>query len=235
MIDSDHVAFHICQQEVRFMVSFSRSRYALLGIVGFAVTGIAVAGNGRGQSPLKQLVQALKQEVNSNPDFDPTGNDPLAQETRATFLVKSFVAPSVIVEAPLDGTSFAENEPVTFDLQLVNWSWRPDLATNAGTEYANGDNIPNIGHLHGWVYDLVTGERVRFYGANLNRAVTYDPNTGSLSFTDTYPPGIYKMYFQAQNNDHTAQAVPAAPNLPAIDTVVFSVGDVTIDDLPALQ
>ncbi|QDU92970.1 hypothetical protein [Lignipirellula cremea] len=215
------------------MASILRSRFALVSLLTVVVVaGIAVAGNGNGQNALKSLAQALKQEVNSNPEFDPTGNTALAQEVRATFIVKSILPVAIVAQAPVDGQNFPEGAAVTFHLQLENWLWDPSRATSAGSAYANGNNEPNIGHLHGWLYELTSGDLVRFYGANLNGAVTYDAVTGDLFFTQNgLEPGVYKMYFQAQNNDHTAQAVPAAPNLPAMETVVFTVGDASLEDL----
>lgn len=127
-----------------------------------------------------------------------------------------------------------------FIVETRNIEYRPDLATNAGSEFAVGTDatggplLQNEGHLHGWVFKLdrrgriirndngrpTPGSYVAFYGAG--GAQFFGDYERGIYFLETdLPRGRYRAFFQAQQNDHTAMRQATAPAFPAIASVDF--------------
>ena len=159
-----------------------------------------------------QRVQALVLRLLSR--LDVTDNCEFSQQVRELSNVKSEVAPRIDIVSPAPGEQFSLSEYVDgipVILALTEWDFRPDLAVNAGTQFANGNRVPNQGHLHVWIEDEA-GNVAVFLGANAREE----------QFV-TLEPGTYKLYAQLQNNDHTAQIQPAAPVRPAFDAVSLTV------------
>jgi hypothetical protein len=129
---------------------------------------------------------------------------------------------SQIKHAPNPGIEIVEPGPYEpwggeFVLTFNNWDYKPERATNPVTQFANGFQELNTGHVHGWVFNEF-GQQVRFYGA---AGTTFD---GIFYIKpDDFPPGQYIAYFQLQNHDHTPAIQENAPAFPSIQSVSFFV------------
>ena len=172
----------------------------------FSLDHAVADGNGR-QNVQRAILRLLAR-------FDLTDNSEFSQQIRELSNVKSEVAPRIDIVVPAPGDEFSLSEyadgiPVV--LQLTEWDFRPDLAVNAIEQFANGNRVPNQGHLHVWIED-----------PDRNVVVFLGANAREEQFV-TLEPGTYKAYAQLQNNDHTAQIQPAAPVRPAFDAVSFTV------------
>lgn len=139
-----------------------------------------------------------------------------------------------------------ENGPFlgAFVVQTKNIDYVPELATNPVTAFAigvdaiGGELRQNEGHLHGWIFALdEEGQLVRsdtppspvsylrFYGAG-GAEFTGDKTLGLYIKPDSLedlPPGKYRIFFQAQFNDHTAMRQLNAPAFPPIASRDFFV------------
>lgn len=125
-----------------------------------------------------------------------------------------------------------------FVVETRNINYLPELATNAGTQFNIGVDLLGDklrfgeGHLHGWVFALdrqgrlvrqdgpvpSPSKHVRFYGAGGaefygNEKRGYYVKSDSLN---DLPRGRYRVFFQAQQNDHTGMLQLNAPAFPAI-------------------
>lgn len=134
-----------------------------------------------------------------------------------------------------------------FVVEVKNFSYRPELATNPVAEFAVGRDaagdglLQSDGHLHGWVFKTdrwgnlkrddsskpTPASYLRFYGAGgadwypSNRlAGGYYVKPDDLS---DLRRGWYRCYFQLQQNDHTAALQATAPAFPGITSVDFYV------------
>ena len=125
----------------------------------------------------------------------------------------STVTPTLEIVTPLDGDPFVGQ----FEVSLTDFLYQPDAATNPRTEFANGKQTANAGHVHGWVFDA-DGNQIRFYGAGGASFVD-----GVYIKPDQFDPGTYKAYFQLQYDDHTPVIPAIAPDFPAIVSTVFTV------------
>lgn len=123
--------------------------------------------------------------------------------------------PAITVLSPLDGDLFDG----AFVVGFTAWDYRPDDATNPVTEFANGKQRRNSGHVHGWVFDE-RGEQIRFYGA---AGASFENDL--YQKPDAFPPGEYKAYFALQYDDHTPAIQARAPDFPAIACVSFVVDE----------
>lgn len=134
---------------------------------------------------------------------------------------------SQIVHGPNPAIEIIEPAPYSeftgeFVLAFDNWDYRPERATNPQTQFANGFQERNTGHVHGWVFDEF-GNQIRFYGA----AGTIFDGTFYIK-PDDFPPGSYIAYFQLQNHDHTPAIQVNAAAFPSMQAVTFFVeGDDT--------
>jgi len=140
--------------------------------------------------------------------FEPTKEGPGSRAMRGAAQLKHPLAPGIKITS---GTVFDG----AFTIELANWSFRPDKATNPRDNFADGTQEQNEGHLHGWVFNEA-GEQIRFYGATAFLDGTQ---------TDTFEPGRYRLFVQLQNHDHTPTIPPMAPDFPAVDAIEFDVLD----------
>jgi hypothetical protein len=133
-----------------------------------------------------------------------------------------------------------ENGPFLgfFLVETKNITYLPELATNPGTQFNVGVDLLGDalrfgeGHLHGWVFRLNrNGELIRddgplpspaayarFYGAG-GAEFFGNEQKGYYFKTDDLKDlrrGRYRVFFQAQQNDHTAMTQISAPAFPAI-------------------
>lgn len=139
-----------------------------------------------------------------------------------------------------------ENGPFlgVFMVQTKNIRYLPEFATNPVEDFAigvdaNGEPLQlNEGHLHGWIFELdkegqlirndnppTPTSYVRFYGAG-GAEFTGDEELGFYIKSDDLsdlPPGNYRIFFQAQFNDHTALRQLNAPAFPPIASRDFSI------------
>jgi hypothetical protein len=145
--------------------------------------------------------------------FEPTKEGPLNDTMRGATAIVSEVNPSLDILTPRDGEEFEG----AFLVAINDFDYRPDLATIPSTEFANGFQEVNRGHVHGWVFDEF-GNQIRFYGAA--NTVFED---GVYIKPDSFAPGLYKAYFQLQYHDHTPVVQATAPAFPAIVSTVFEV------------
>jgi hypothetical protein len=130
-----------------------------------------------------------------------------------------------------------------FLVELKNIDYIPELATNAGTQFNIGVDLLGDklrfgeGHIHGWVFAVDRNGHLirtdgpvprptsylRFYGAG--GAEFYPNSNGGLYYKadrlQDLPTGNYKVFFQAQQNDHTAMTQINAPAFPAIASKNF--------------
>lgn len=125
-------------------------------------------------------------------------------------------------------------------VEMRNIDYTPENATSAGSQFAvghdkNGDPLfQNVGHLHGWVFEVdkhgnmvrndagrpTPGSYFRFYGAGGAQSVGFYDKRWYLLWDDL-PKGNYQVFFQAQQNDHTPMRQSGAPAFPAIATSTF--------------
>jgi hypothetical protein len=147
--------------------------------------------------------------------LEPNREGPLHDSVRGATAVVSAINPSLEVLHPCDGEVFDG----AFLVSINDFEYRPDLATVPSTQFANGFQERNRGHVHGWVFDE-TGRQIRFYGA---AGTTFED--GIYIKPDSFSPGVYKAYFQLQNHDHTPVIQRNAPAFPAIVSTVFVVAD----------
>ena len=133
-----------------------------------------------------------------------------------------------------------ENGPFLgyFLLETKGIEYLPELATNPVTDFAVGTDALGLpllfgqGHIHGWVFRLKrNGELMRqdgplptpasyarFYGAGGaeffgGKRKGFYVKSDDLS---DLPRGRYRVFFQAQKNDHTALQQINAPAFPPI-------------------
>jgi hypothetical protein len=131
-------------------------------------------------------------------------------------------ASSQIIHAPNPGIEIIEPQPYEpwngeFVLTFDNWDYQPERATNPQTQFANGFQEMNTGHVHGWVFNEF-GQQIRFYGA---AGTTFD---GTFYIKpDEFPPGQYIAYFQLQNHDHTPAIQVNAAAFPSMQSISFFV------------
>ena len=165
----------------------------------------------------KALEKALDLIVQIEPDQEGALHD----EMRGAGAIIHDPSPTVVFVDPLDGDDLTEGEPIVLTVDIANWIVDPSKATNAATEFAIGKQEHNTGHTHVWIYNMDTGARVRFTGAN----GLLPTGVGGLhtSAPFTLPVGRYKAYVQLQNHDHTAAYPATAPTLPGIDSLIFTV------------
>ncbi len=184
---------------------------ACLGLVLIGTVTVAFAGNANSARQL--LVNAFKTMA----QLEPEREGPLHDYVRGNSVLKHTPSPTVRFVMPLDGEEF----PGFLAADIINWEVDPSKATSAATQFANGYQERNIGHSHIWVFNMESGQQVRFTGAN---SLLYDTNSGHyVSQTFTLPPGTYKAFVQLQNHDHTAAIPATAPTFPGIDSVIFTV------------
>lgn len=164
-----------------------------------------------------------------------TGNDIC---TCASLPTTAVVNPELKVLIPW------ENGPYfgLFMVETKNLTYLPELATNPATSFnvgvdALGDELrPNEGHIHGWLFRVDKSGYIirqddpptpraylRFYGAG--GAEFYgDGRVGLYVKRDDLRDlkrGRYRIYFQAQHNDHTALTQTNAPAFPPVATRDF--------------
>jgi hypothetical protein len=159
-------------------------------------------------------------------------------QSEAQVINKGLDNPTVEIIEPRNGGGFRGR----FVVKVENFSYRPELATNAATEFNIGVDSAgnpleqNDGHLHGWVFETdkfgnmlrydqgrpLPFSYLRFYGAG-GASVVGDYDKFLYSREDKFPPGRYKAIFQLQQNDHTAALQATAPAFPAIGIVDFKV------------
>lgn len=122
-----------------------------------------------------------------------------------------------------------------FVVETKNIDYKPELATSARDEFAIGvdaegnELVVGEGHLHGWVFRVdwrgnlirndgpvpAPSDYFRFYGAG-GAEFSGDKEQGYYVKTDDLPFGRYRVFFQFQQNDHTAGKTTSAPAFPAI-------------------
>lgn len=133
-----------------------------------------------------------------------------------------------------------ENGPFLglFVVETKNIDYLPELATSPATQFNIGvDLIGDAlrfgeGHLHGWIFPIdrngylirndgpvpSPAAYVRFYGAG--GAEFYGDNRKGFYIKPDdlkdLKRGRYRVFFQAQQNDHTAMTQINAPAFPAI-------------------
>ena len=127
-----------------------------------------------------------------------------------------------------------------FLVETKNIDYRPEEATsvadfNSGVDVLGNPLQPNVGHIHGWVFETVGGldkredsspspsAYYRFYGAGGASFYGTKSHGLYLKFDSGLDSGKYRVYFQAQHSDHTAMTQLNAPAFPAIATSTFTV------------
>ena len=140
--------------------------------------------------------------------FEPTKEGPGSKAMRGAAQLKHPLEPGIKITSGkvFDGA---------FTVELTNWDFRPDKAVPASTNFADGTQNENEGHVHGWVFNEA-GEQIRFYGGS--------SFPGGIQ-TDTFEPGSYRLFVQCQNHDHTPTIGPSARSFPSVDAIEFDVLD----------
>lgn len=190
-------------------------------LVVFAIAGHAelnhVHGSGQQQSVVSLLRNAFRRLVRIEPDRE----GPIYDGIRGNVVVVNPLNPAVEFVTPFDGEILDADEDIVIEVDIANWLVDPFKATPAATEFAIGKQEHQTGHTHVWIYDMDTGERVRFTGAS-GLLPTGDGGI-HVSTAFTLPPGVYKAYVSLQNHDHTVATQSSAQSLPPIDAVAFVV------------
>ncbi len=186
-----------------------RSKVIVAASILFAAVFSLGAGSPSAWNVLRVAFRKIAKE-------EPMREGPLHDATRGSVaLVHGPDNPGLSVVEPAEMGEFDG----LFEVEMYNWIPRPNLATNPIEEFANGFQERNTGHVHGWVFNQAS-EQVRFYGAG---SLVFHPVGDRFYVEDSFPPGVYKAYFQLQNHDHTPPIQARAPDFPAITSVTFIV------------
>jgi len=145
--------------------------------------------------------------------LEPNREGIIHDSVRGRTIIKSNKLPKIQIKSPL------KEWKGSFIVEIQEFDYRPDLATNPVAAFASGYQEANRGHIHGWVFNS-NGEQIRFYGAA--QSIYEKP---FYVKPDKFPPGEYTVFFQLQNHDHTPIIPVAAPQFPAIASAQFTVTD----------
>lgn len=195
-------------------------RIALVCLIALCV-GAMSWGDQPAEVTFKKASKNLDDALALMAQVEPNREGPLHDKARGATVIIHSPNPEAIIVSPVDDDELDGGQPITLYVEINNWHVHPEDATNTGTQFANGHQQHNTGHTHVWIYDLETGERVRFTGAT---GLTEVGDTGIFASAPfTLPPGRYKAFVQCQNDDHTPPVQATPQSLPAIDTAVFTV------------
>ena len=189
-----------------------------VGLICVALLSITLFTGARSSAP-PGLYQRLDQAIRQLTTYEPTKEGPGFAAVRGASVLPNPANPGVKFQYPVDGQSVPFG--FVFEMRLQNWDFRPDLATNPLTNFADGTKELQTGHLHVWIYNYDTGEQVGFLGAGSNyvRVGLGQVNTAQQKL----PPGRYKAYVVLQDHDHMVPTQTRAPARPGFDAVVFTV------------
>lgn len=145
--------------------------------------------------------------------MEPHREGPMHDALREKMVIIAEATPRIDIIEPQHGGEWTGQ----FTFTVSDFQYAPERATVPTTQFANGKQEQNIGHLHAWVFDE-SGKQVRFYGAP-----GLEENGGVFSRPDDFSPGVYTAYWQCQHHDHTPMVTRIAPEFPSIASVRFVV------------
>lgn len=117
--------------------------------------------------------------------------------------VRLRIDPDLLFSTVTTGESFS------FPVYLEGLDYRPDLATDLPSDYANGNRTPGEGHVHLYASNLDDGELFNTTNVFLG-AASFDDSVFAeeslITATVTLPEdGLWLLYAESQYNDHTSR------------------------------
>lgn len=211
-----------------------KKTFAGIGLLVLALTTFVPAKEKPAKPEKDRLLADLTRVLLHVAEAEPNQEGQYHQALRLEANIHNAPTPAVFFEYPYNRLNIEDGTGIVIKVSILNWTVVPSEATSAGSEFAIGKVRAGSGHTHIWGYNDV-GDRVRFTGAT---GLTDGGDGYFYSAPFNLPPGEYQFFVALQNDDHTAPIPSAAQDLPAVDSVYFTVGvpeEELLDDMARLS